>query len=460
MFWPCENDSGGSGLTVKFRVVDSALFNGRPLARRRLALYIVLLVLLGGFGPSDDPADDTLVVAEVADTRITAEDFRSRYVKYLVSTGLHDSRLARDRFLQRMIEDQLLAMDALEDGAASRTDYRIVAERYRRKLLIDLYVRRTLYDQIQVSEAELQEVFSRINTSVKARHLFAHTREEADLLYDRLMSGESFEALAAETFADSALAASGGSLGYFEFDEMDLAFEDAAFSMEIGEISRPVQTVQGYSIIQVEDRVTNPVLTENEFLQRRANLTTFVINRKRERARLKHIRSLASELDVQFEAEPLKDLHRQIAGTFVTPEAERYEEWLASPLLTYTNEGERRTWTVADFRDEAGLTDPEQRAQVRTPDDLRTFIEAVLSRSIMLARAENAQLDETPGFHEAFAQAMTDWLARVQRAELVEGVPDEQTGPVIHRHITALRERFGVQVSRETLASLPLRTDL
>src|SRR5690606_2587364 len=132
-----------------------------------------------------------------------------------------------------------------ETGAAEQPEYRIVAERFRRKLLIDLYVRRSIYDSIEVAESDLEEVFGRINTSIKARHLYAPTLAQAESLYDRLLSGETFEDLAREVFSDSLLASTGGSLGYFTFDEMDLAFEDAAFALEIGEISRPVRTAQG-----------------------------------------------------------------------------------------------------------------------------------------------------------------------------------------------------------------------
>lgn len=424
-----------------------------------MTLAVSLLLLCGAEMPDGETARLD-VLADVAGTEITTDDFRARYVEYLLKTGLQDTGFIRNRFLQRMIEDRLLAMDALETGAAEQPEYRIVAERFRRKLLIDLYVRRSIYDSIEVAESDLEEVFGRINTSIKARHLYAPTLAQAESLYDRLLSGETFEDLAREVFSDSLLASTGGSLGYFTFDEMDLAFEDAAFALEIGEISRPVRTAQGYSIIQVEDRLTKPLLTEPEYASRRSNLAAFVVNRKRERARLEHARALVEGLQLEFEEGALKDLQRQIAGTFVAPDDEQLAAWFEQPLLRFTMDGQRRIWTLADFRDEAGLTDPDQRAQVRTPAELREFIEAVLVRSVMVARAESARLDETPGFEEAFTEAMTGWLAEAARNDIRAGLPENQAVEALSRHISVLRDRYEVQVSRDRLASLTLRTDI
>ena len=46
-------------------------------------------------------------------------------------------------------------------------------------------------------------------------------------------------------------------IGRFTTDELDIAFENQAFSMAIGDIF-PIQTAQGFSIIKLTDRVTRP----------------------------------------------------------------------------------------------------------------------------------------------------------------------------------------------------------
>ena len=102
--------------------------------------------------------------------------------------------------------------------------------------------------------------------------MFAETRRDADSLYNLLQNGATFESLAPSVFRDPELASSGGDLGYFSLDEMDIAFEEQAYSMQPGQISAPVKTSRGYSIIKLTEVAAAPMLTETEFARRRSSL--------------------------------------------------------------------------------------------------------------------------------------------------------------------------------------------
>jgi foldase protein PrsA len=89
---------------------------------------------------------------------------------------------------------------------------------------------------------------------VKASHILVKTREEALAVRERAVAGEDFEELAVELSIEPIAETSKGSLGYFARGLMVPQFEEVVFSMEINEISQPVQTTHGFHIIRFEDR--------------------------------------------------------------------------------------------------------------------------------------------------------------------------------------------------------------
>lgn len=91
----------------------------------------------------------------------------------------------------------------------------------------------------------------------------------ANELRQRLLNGEDFAKLAAEYSDDPGSAAQGGDLGWFGRGRMVSPFEEAAFSLPVGEISEPVKTDFGYHIIQVLERDSAHPKDENQLAQER-----------------------------------------------------------------------------------------------------------------------------------------------------------------------------------------------
>ena len=92
-----------------------------------------------------------------------------------------------------------------------------------------------------------------MTTYVKASHLLVKTEEEAKKLKEEIDNGKDFAKLAREVSLCPS-GQNGGDLGYFAKGQMVKEFEDAAFAMNVGEVSNPVKTQFGYHLIYLTDK--------------------------------------------------------------------------------------------------------------------------------------------------------------------------------------------------------------
>jgi parvulin-like peptidyl-prolyl isomerase len=257
---------------------------------------------------------DDKILATVGNYKITLPEFEERYNNYLSSTGVKDNVVARNAILDNMVNEILLYYYDDNGNILNNPKYLKELEETRLRIILAYLKDQEVYAKITVTEEEMKEAFSRVNEEIAARHLFAKTEEEANNLYELVKIGVDFETLAKQVFTDSVLKNNGGYLGYFTWGDMDPAFEDAAYSLEIGEISPPVKTAYGYSILKVEDRISNPLLTESAFQSKKSHLENVIKMRKKEPSEQEYLNKILNESDLTFNDETLERILENFHG--------------------------------------------------------------------------------------------------------------------------------------------------
>lgn len=137
-------------------------------------------------------------------------------------------------------------------------------------------LREMILEEIRKDETKLSSLYSSYVLEVDASHILVADEETAKTVLARLEAGDTFVDLAAE-FSTDGSKDNGGNLGYFGKGKMVPEFEAAAFGLEVGEISQPVQTQFGYHIIKLNDKKTVQSLIDQEKTEDEINAAKEVI---------------------------------------------------------------------------------------------------------------------------------------------------------------------------------------
>lgn len=158
--------------------------------------------------------------------------------------------------LQFVIENELMAAAGEKEKLDQSDTFDARVKYHTRRALRDAYFDSGI--TAAVSESDAKKIYDekigamKPEQEVHALHILVTTKEEAEAVKKRLEAGEDFGDVANEMSQDKN--AKGGDLGFFTRGQMLKPFEDAAFALDVGKVSDPVQTQFGWHIIKVEEK--------------------------------------------------------------------------------------------------------------------------------------------------------------------------------------------------------------
>jgi parvulin-like peptidyl-prolyl isomerase len=342
--------------------------------------------------------NDTLAV--IGTKAITVENFLKSYKDKLTRIGITDNGETRKGYLMNLVSDELLIAEAKVKGLDETVSAKIEYKRIKLQELLNAYTLKHISPLINVTDVDLKELFIKLNTKIKVSHLYAPTKEKADHLYNELIEGKKFEDITKENFKDPGLRNNGGSLGYISIDEMDPDFEEAAYSMKPGEISKPVKTVQGYSIIRVEDIKGNPLLTENEYLKAYDKLKAFARKRAFEEASKNYSKSLREKLDTKFDDALISKIFLSIQDNPLKNFIENPSVISSADLNKIIVTSAIGKWSLQTLIDEMSIVTQKQKKLIKTRENLEDFIAGIVNRKYIEKKALEEKLDKIPTYRQ------------------------------------------------------------
>lgn len=203
-----------------------------------------------------DYSMENKVLATVDGREIRQSDIQSLMQNLGQNAARFNNPEGQKQLLEEVITQELLYSDALEKDFEHEADFITVLDQMKKSLLIQ-YSANKLMTSVTVSDEEAKAHYDKNKAmfsqdkSVSASHLLVDSEDKAKSILEEINQGLDF-AEAATKYSSCPSKEQGGALGEFTQGKMVPEFEEAAFSMNAGEISQPVKTQFGYHLIKVD----------------------------------------------------------------------------------------------------------------------------------------------------------------------------------------------------------------
>lgn len=208
------------------------------------------------------------ILAIVDGKNITRDDLE----RFMMQLGNNAARYANPEgekiLVNELVHQELFLSEALANKMEEEAEFQAQMEMEKLQLLKQYAVRKCLSEAV-VDEAELAAHYEAHKDEfqkperVKASHILVDSEAKAQVILEEIKNGLSFEE-AASQYSSCPSKERGGDLGFFGRGQMVPEFENASFSMTVGEISAPVQTQFGYHLIQLAEKEEGGVFDLDE----------------------------------------------------------------------------------------------------------------------------------------------------------------------------------------------------
>src|SRR5262245_52293580 len=349
-------------------------------------------------------SSDSQTIARVGNRDIRAEDMLAT-ARVLAARGALPPDSAKVKLLNALIQRELLVIAAQQLGFHRDTAFLDARAKIERDLLRDRVVSDLVAGPIEVSEAEVEQLYRWRDQETRARVIFTPSQEAARAAVAQVRGGIDL-ALVANRFNPPGFAPPGGDIGFVPPGFLQPPLDDLVRTAVPGRLYGPIDAPpQGWFVVRVEERrprkgqpleVERPMLTE--VIRQRKQVLSVVraVDRLKEAYQL-HVRQGGPQ---ELMARALKSLSDSTGQLPALSLGER-----AAPLADYRG----GTYTLGDAYQElqgGGVNRPNFQSMA----SVEHWIEARAIDRVLLQEAETRRYADDPSIQRAVRERLNDYL--------------------------------------------------
>jgi parvulin-like peptidyl-prolyl isomerase len=386
-----------------------------------ISFLVVSFIFLGGCSQSPEKKKkytDLRVILRVGTSELTMADIEKRFYRSY-SDGPQDAFEQKEKYINDVLDQFLQAEAAAEAGYAWEVDSAIVYDLMLRELH-----HQEVASKIRVTDKAVRKYFKEFGGETQAGHILVSDSSLAESLYSVLQNGGDFDELAREFSLDLTNKDRGGSLDYMHLDYYDTKFMKVACNLDVGDYSRPLQTIRGWHIITLYDRRKNtPEDLESRWRKYRSKTYNY-IHRK---VLQEYKDQIKDAYNYEIVRGTMDMMIRKADSSRSLPDAPPdlpISSYLSRELFTedeskmYIAKHDDGGYAISDFLDYLDRANPSRTPDLRNKVVMKDFFERAVLTPLLARVAFDRELDTLITFRHSLRDYGHDYIVQRYRREI------------------------------------------
>ena len=416
---------------------------------KKATFFVLVGILALALFSNCGTREEGKVVARVGDREITTQDLENEWkqASRLKIRGISELQRKKE-LVDKLVGDQVVIMEAYKEGLDNEVEADSGFIGQKERIILNVLYQREIVDKSQPTESEMRKEYDRMKEEVRASHILVETEEEADQIYQTVKAGADFSELAKEKSIDPSAKDNGGDLGFFTWGKMVPDFQEAAFALKEGEISRPIKTTYGWHVIKLIERreKEQPAYEESKKL-----IESKLVQTKREERVKEYFAELRKKAGFKINQEaydllmskkeevPPDTLGLKRPGDILDLNKLTIEE-RDMALCTYSD----GTITIGQFAEQFNNMPQPYRPRLHEREKVEETAFGTLVQGLLIDVAKRQNIEESKEFKKQWDVVIEREMAKRMTSDVIlkgVGISDEEIQSYYQRNI----DRFTVQ---------------
>lgn len=267
---------------------------------------------------------DTVVIARVGNLDITTEEFLLSYEFGPAFVKKHGK--PRDRYLEFMINEKLLALDGYAHGLANDLEVATMLKEVEGDLATEELYRDDILSQVTVDNKETEQAINNERIHLALKWLFAPHRDELKTYLAQLAQGVPFDTLFNHQLTDSVLIGNRSlETTQFRLEDSNPAMARVVDTLSLSKISPPIEAPDGFYLVKVTNTWTNAIMTQTEHAELKQVVQRGLRQRRADALSDRYVNNLMRNHNPVIVRQTFNILRALVGKTVLSPE--KYQDW-------------------------------------------------------------------------------------------------------------------------------------